>query len=289
MTNRQVPTPRGNVQGYPVERQRSVSGLGQRAPSQPPGHGEADQEALAQARLQQQHLLQRQMLAAQQAQQASQSQGQGFGSPGMNAANAMPNNANPSTGGFPPNLNPAAAAYLRQQGMNPQQMAALNMFAAQQRAQQAAGTPIGQQPGAQAGIQQSAAMAQLGMMGLNPQQQHALANRIPPQMLAQLQQQGGFPSPGNAGAGVTGTTGMTSEQARTFMNMQQALAQQRIQQQQAQQQGQSQQQQNMPGQQGMGAQGMGAQGMGAQSINPALMAQFLQNAQGGMQGMGGQR
>jgi hypothetical protein len=200
----------------------------------------------------------------------------------MNPGSNATNNANPSTGtplGFPANMNPAAAAYLRQQGMNPQQMAALNMLAAQQRAQQAqaTGTSSGSPMGTQPGMQQSPGMAQLGMMGLNPQQQQQLANRLPPHMIAQLQQQGGFPhTPNTGGAGGAGSSGMTPEQARAIMNMQQAL---RMQQQQAQQgQGQGQGQHGMPGQQGLGSQA---------GINPAMMAQFLQNAGGGMQGMQG--
>lgn len=274
---RQVPTPVRQPQGYAVPgmegMQRVVSG-GQRAPSQPPGvHGEGgpspsvEQEALFQARLQQQHLLQRQALAAQQAQQG---QAQGFSSPGMPgnpAGNGLPL-------GFPGNVTPAsAAAFLRQQGMNPQQVLALNLFAAQQQRQQQMAATGSQPPGmGQSGMgqqppAQQPGMGQLGMMGLNPQQQHQLANRLPPHLMAQFQQ------------GAAGGTGMTNEQARAIMNMQQALAQQRMQQQQQQQQGQG-----FPNQQGMN---MGA---GQAGINPALMAQFLQNAGGGgMLGMGGQR
>lgn len=198
--------------------------------NQPPPPSE---DMLAQARLQQQHILQRQMLAAQQARSQALTPGSiPGGTPGSTGPAGSPM-------GLPNNLNPAAAAYLRQQGMTPQQMIALNMFAAQQRAQQ----QQQQQP------QQTASPALSQPPGQGPN----MPNRLPPHVMAQFAAQG-FPNAGNTGPG----GGMSSDQARAIMQMQTALYQQRM---QSQQGGQGQR----PGSSGGGMGGMmggNMQGMG---------------------------
>ncbi|KAJ9113053.1 hypothetical protein QFC22_006149 [Naganishia vaughanmartiniae] len=228
-----------------------------------------EQHAILQARLQQQHILQRQALAAAQQGQVTQHQGGGggFGSMmpaqgqerqgGMDGINQLSQSQPAGSGAFPMQQGSAAggmtyqqqqiAAFLRQQGMNmnPQQMAAL--INAQQQQQQRS--------------QQS--------------QNHNQG---------QAQGQGQSQGPGNnamftAGAG-PGPGGMTQEQARQLMGMQAAIHQQRMMQRQQQQnqQGGAMQGGGMSQAGGAGMQqGQGAQGQ--QGMNPALMAQFLQNQQ----------
>lgn len=198
------------------------------------------EDMLAQARLQQQHILQRQMLAAQQARtQALTPNSIQGGTPGSTGPAGTPM-------GLPNNLNPAAAAYLRQQGMTPQQMIALNMFAAQQRAQQNAQQQQ-QQPTA------SPALTQPPGQGPNMP-----PNRLPPHIMAQFAAQG-FPNAGSPSPG----GGMSSDQARAIMQMQTALYQQRM---QSQQGGQGQR----PGSSGGGMGGMmgGMMGGNMQGMGP---------------------
>lgn len=323
-------------------------------PQQPQQQGTPtpEQQAILQARLQQQHILQRQALAAAQQGQVAQNAGLrsgaggaggGFGASmvgqqhtGLDGINPLNQSQGTPTGGFSmqqgggggggmnAHQQQQVAAFLRQQGMNmnPQQMAALGMFAQQQQQQRSQNQSQNQGMGQNHAMNQGQAQGGNAMFPSNQQQQQLqqsqnMANRLPPQFLAQFaqaqaQQQAAFgngspnnnnnvglggggagiPGGGN-GAGMTGgggPGGMTQDQARQLMGMQAALHQQRMMQRQQQQQQQGGGMQGGGGLQGGGMQQQGGGGMQSgmqggggqgqqQSINPALMAQFLQNQQ----------